>query len=246
MTISSRGGTANSVGSTSTTLTLPTGQSAGDLLFAIIRVGSSAAQTWSQSGGTGTWTKQYDAADSAGGYSYTVWWRVMAGGDTAPTFSWTTSTTVTWACGGFFSSTGGTLSIDTWATELDTGTSSNSVTPNPATAAGSGEASIILSCARAATETTPASHTYTAPTGWTLPSGGDVWIGSANSRWSATVYQLGLSGTVTPGAETLTDASSGAYFFSVAHALVTETAAAGATPAPLVVPQAAVMQAANW
>lgn len=221
MAIQLRAATNGSASAASFTPTLPTGNQPGDFCAFIIRVGATG-QTLSQTGGTGTWTLQYNTSDSSGGYTYAVAWRVLQSGDTAPTFSWTTSNAYTYSIIGLYSDTGKTLNTDAWAIELDTTTSSNSVTPNAVTASGSGEASVILTCARAATETVPTSFTYTPPSGWTLPANGDQWTGSANSRFSAVVYQLGLSGTVTPGAESLTDSSSGAYFFSVAHVLVSE------------------------
>jgi hypothetical protein len=220
------GGTA----ATTVTATLPTGWAAGDLLFFTVRIGSSAVTGFSQTGGTGTWTIDFSAANSTGSYYKAVAHRLMAAGDTAPTFTWTTSSTTCTSCGGFFSDAGWALSLEGFAAgdPVENGTAGTSVTPNAITAAGPGRASVIITDARASASGSPVSHTYTPPSGWTWNDGdGSFFAGGANARFSAHCYQLGVSGTVTPGSQSLTDSTSDTFFFSVFHALVAESQLGG-------------------
>jgi hypothetical protein len=228
-------GTASTTGPA--TLPLPAGTAAGDMVLFGFRLGATG-KTLSQTGGTETWTIA-QASDTVGGYTWLFGYHVYVSVVDAPQFSWDATTQAyTTSVIGLFSDAAGTLGIDSWPNEFDTATNTvNSVTPVAATAAGAAEASVILTVGRAATETVPTTFTYTPPSGWTLPASGDQWTGSANSRFSAAVYQLGMSGTVTPGSESLTDNQSGTYAFSVAHALVAETLPAGAAVVPQPFPQ---------
>jgi hypothetical protein len=70
---------------------------------------------------------------------------------------------------------------------------------------------------------------------------------SAANPWSI-IEAADTNAAVTQAAHTYTATSTvtSSHGGSVAFAMIPAAAAAGATPAPLVVPQAAVMQAANW
>jgi len=211
---------------TSVTATLPAGWQPGDLLFFTVRIGSSAVTGFSQTGGTGTWATDFSAANSTGGYYYAVAHRLMAAGDTAPAFGWTTSSTTCTSCGGFFSDAGGVLSLEGYAAgdPAQNAVAGTSITPGAITAAGPGRASVIITDARASAAASPVSHAYTPPAGWTWNDGdGSFFAGGANARFSAHCYQLGVTGTVTPGSQSLTDSTSDNFFFSVFHALVAET-----------------------
>jgi hypothetical protein len=209
---------------------------AGDVLFVVVRAGT-ASLTFTQTSGS-TWTIQNQGTIQS--YSYMFASRVMQAGDTAPTFDWVTAGRYCWAALALYSDIGGALSTDTWAAEVNSGAAVNSVTPGAATAAGAGEASVILTCARATGNSASwASYTYTPPTGWTAPAGGVIGDGTStlNMRLGAAVYQLGVSGTVTPGSESLTDNVSDTFTFSTEHALVSEAGAAGPASVPYSFPQ---------
>jgi hypothetical protein len=225
---------AGSASVTTQAITLPTGWAAGDWLSVVLRIGASTVTGFSQTAGTGSWTIRFSAGNSTGGFYYAVADRLMVAGDTAPTFSWTTGSTVSWSCGGFYSDASLVLSLLGYAAgdPSQNSTAGNSVTPNPITVTGAGStASIILTGARASASGAVTSHTFTPPTGWTWNDGDLGFFGtSGNARICANCYQLGVAGTVTPGAESLTDSSSHAYFFDVFHALVQEAAAASILP----------------
>lgn len=220
------GTSGNAASNTTLTTTLPTGWAAGDLLFLVVRLGSSAVTGFSQTGGTGTWTIDFSGTNGTANVFYAFCRRLMASGDTAPTFSWTTSTSSCWSCGGFFSDAGGTLALDGYAASdpLIVTTPATTATPNAVTGAGGTEASMILTCNRGSAASSATSHTYTPPSGWTWNDGDNSFVaGGLNPRFAANAYQLGVSGTVTPGAETLTDSASDSFYWFAAHALVSET-----------------------
>lgn len=210
---------------TSVTLTLPAGTTAGDFAACALRVGTTGL-TFSQAGGTGAWTIQQQASDPAGGYSWMVAWRVLQPGDTAPAFGWGTAGRHCWSCSSFYSDVQGVLSLDLFAPAdpVNTGSGGTTVTPNPLTASGAGEASVIFTCARGTATSTPGTHTYTPPSGWTWDDGDNAWFAAGlNPRFAATCYRLLVSGTVTPGAETLTDDAGDVFFFTAMHAVIAET-----------------------
>jgi trimeric autotransporter adhesin len=223
----------NSGAGTSTTITptLPAGWQAGDL---ILIGGATGVLPITQTGGSGSWTIQSsDHIAGSGVLNSFVAWRVMAASDTAPTFT-AAGTSVSWdACIALASTSANTmsLSIDVFAANLISGTGLTSFTPGSATAAAAGEASVILTLSRAFTSGV-ATITYTPPAGWTAPAAGQSQFSSAgqHARIAAVAYQLGLSGTVTPGAETITDTLSDTFAASVYHALVRELLIPDALP----------------
>lgn len=218
---SGNNGTASDL---SVTITLPTGWQAGDILFVIIRVGTSA-ETITQTAGTGTWTIDFTTSNGVASYTIAVAHRVMASGDNAPTFSWGTAGRQCWSCGGFYSDANGTLALDKWgATDPVQASTVNSIIPNSVAAANSNEASMVLTGARATASGSATSHAYTPPTGWTWNDGdGSFSASGLNARFAANAYNLNVSGTVTPGSESLTDSTSDTFFLAVYHALVSET-----------------------
>lgn len=216
---------AGGTGATSVTITLPAGQAAGDILFVALQTNNTTSQTFSQTGGTGTWTIDFSATLTT--YSYMFAHRLMQAGDTAPTFGWQNSQVWSWSCGGFYSDTAQPLSLDTYATgdPKTNGSAATSITPNPATPTlGPNTASIILTSAGGNANGTSASHTYTPPPGWTFNDGDNAFMSYAarNATFAANAYQLRVTGTVTPGSQSLTDSSGDSFFFAVAHALVHE------------------------
>lgn len=199
-----------------------TAPQSGDFVILITGVANSTPRTFSQTSGTGTWGIQGPDANSTAVMNTAVCTRVFDGTETAPTFTWSNGGRQSWTALAFTPDTGSTLSIDVWATtKIDT-TTGTSHTPNSATAAGSGELSIILTAARATANGTTA-ITFTAPTSWTSQAtGSEPGSGSAPSNATNISSQSGVSGTVTPGAVG-TNVTTGATLY---HVLVKETSPA--------------------
>lgn len=221
---------------TSQAFTLPTGWQPGDIGFVCLLVGTSAMSI-TQTGGTGTWTIQSSVSNSTG-YTPAFAWRLLQAGDTGPTFGWGTATKGVGVCLGFYSDAGRALSIDAWAAEQQTTSTTTHTTPsvNTLTPAGASEASVVLTVCRNSSSTTAVTFTSWAQySGWTSGANTNVFqsISGSNAKFAAADYKLGVSGTVSPGTATLTDSAAGNYSFDLIHVLVSE-----AVP-PVFLPQAA-------
>jgi hypothetical protein len=198
---------------------------AGDILVIVVQNSATVAQTWGQSAGS-TWTKVADNEGSgkAGGYSYAVYYRVMQAGDSAPTFTWTTSSTFIIAAMAMRPLSGTPLAYDVISSKVDAGTSGAGVTtidPAAATSAGDG-VSLVLVHGRAATNNGYASHTFTPPSGWTTGIKAELLTG--NPRFAGWAYKAGLgSGASDPGATTLTDSGSNTWALSAVQLLAKTT-----------------------
>jgi len=166
-------------------------------------------------------------------------WKVAAGGDAAPAFTSTTSGTTVMTCTLYELAGGNTANpVDTSGTNSGTALAVTVTTSGNVSSAGS--YAIGLFGYRPSTSVT---ITWTPGTGFT----NDVNDGATASRFhsaqdhatSAPAAGAALSESVTWSAGTPQNTSSMIAVFGPA-------VTAAATPAPLVVPQAAVMQAANW
>lgn len=221
-----------------------TAPAAGDLVLITGMMESTTAATWSQTAGDSfTFHATGDSNTGNGGIQSFAAWRLFDGTETTgATFTCTTSGRFEYEAICIRPDSGFTASIDTWATTL-IDAASTSHTANAATAAGTGECSVLLYCfTAAATGTTAIS--FTKPTGWTAANSRSL-AGTAStfSEFVQSSFQTGVSGTVTPGAGT-TNVSTVANAY---HVLVQQTAIPpAAAPLPVVVPPAAVTQAANW
>src|SRR5258707_1317317 len=219
-------GAGSSSSVTSITFTLPAGTTAGDLCLYCLKAGNTG-QVISKTGGTGTWPIWQQASDAINAYTWMFGAYVLQPGDTAPTFGWTLASNTVWSLTALTSTTGAVLSVDAWSAELEQQTTVASVTPNAATAAGSGEASVVLILTRGSAPTTlSTSYTWTPPSGWTQDATGFFLSnGTFRGSFSGTCYQLGVGpGPVAPGSTTLTDTGGDTFFWSVAHVLVAESA----------------------
>ena len=200
----------------------------GDIIV-IAGVALSASNTVTQTAGTGSWTIL--SSDSNTNMTSFAAYRVYASGDTAPTFGFT-SAEYAYVMFALTPDASNTIAYDTKSAVLIT--TGTSLTPNSAVAAGSGEASVILSAFARTSHGTSSPGTYTPPTGWTT-------IGALNITGSLSTYgfevaaaqEIPVSGTVTPGAETITTNS----YANVYHLLIKESAAAAA-----VIPDVAMAQ----
>jgi hypothetical protein len=197
----------------------------GDFLAVVVRTNATAAQTWGQSAGS-TWTKVADNEGSgkAGSYSYAVYYRVMQTGDTAPTFTWTTSTGFIVAAVAIRPLSGSPLAFDAVSAKVDAGTSAsgvNAIDPAAATSAGDG-ISLVMLCGRGSTNVAYASHTFTPPSGWTAGENAELQTG--NPRVAAWAYKAGLpAGSSDPGSLSWSDSGPNTFALSAVQLLVKTT-----------------------
>ena len=208
---------------------------AGDLV--IITGGVDAAsQTVTQTGGTGTWTILTDVNTGWTFRPTTVWlaYRYWDGTETAPTFTWGTSSRSTWVIMAFAPDPGNTVTIDVWAADLNDSAAASTHTPNPATVtAGNTDLSMCMATIVGSANAATGSTFSPPPTGWTVPSGGTINNSGTASRpnlGTAFCYRASQTGTVTPGAWTLQGSGTTTTAY-VQHVLLTEIPAA-ASPMP--------------
>jgi hypothetical protein len=184
---------------------------------------TAAGQTVTQTDGVGAWTIVSCDSNSGGNFTSFTAWRVLGGSDTPPGFSWSMPAFCSFFVAAFIPDLGTTLTMDTTASPLVAITPGTSFTPNPSTAGTTGELSVILNAGIASTGWgTPAEITQTPPTGWTsideagLSSTNGAGI---NATTAGGCYQVGMSGVVTPAAETLILAGVVSVYATVYHLL---------------------------
>jgi hypothetical protein len=186
------------------------------------------AATWFQTGGTGVWSfhEQQSATGGQGVGSFAAW-RTMQAGDALPSFTKTSGGGVReWAAIAITPDTGSYLFIDAWAATTVDSVASTSHTPGAATASGSGEISVIFNLA-AATAVGVNAFVMGDASGWTQQAASAYGGGAAaTANWIDVAARTGVSGTVTPGAESTGAVSTNAVIY---HCLVSET-----TTAPVV------------
>lgn len=200
----------------------------GDILFCTVRHASVGAQTWGQSAGS-TWTKIFDNEGEAkdGAYSYAIWYRVMQAGDTAPTFTWTSSNSYVILCAAAFKPfTGSTPLIYTAEVSAKVnagadGAGVNSVDPAAATAAAAGRTSVVVLVGRSANLMGLGTPTFTPPAGWTAAEYGEVCPSGTAARIAGFAYRGGCqSGSIDPGSLSWTDSVGSDFAFSVVNILI--------------------------
>ena len=230
MAIKFRGAVSGSGASALTvTVTLPTGFQTGDFCVIGGRVGNTTAVFTTPAG----WTIINTANDATGGYSYCFYFRVLQAGDANPVLTSTVAGLWVWVSEALFSTTGTPLAFDAQGTEIDTGVTGSTFVP-PAATGGTNDGSIIIMVGRNSASVNPSGFTDTPAAGWT--TGADIAVptgSAANTRIAAIYYQLGVSGTVTPGTFTFTlTGVSTTLFFSSQQVLVRETLTAQPQPRP--------------
>lgn len=187
-----------------------TAPAAGDLVVIIICI-FNATQTANQASGTGTWTFQAtgdDNGSAATDHTSAVAWRVFDGTETAPTFAWGTASRYSYSIMALAPDAGKTLSPDVWAAVVKVTTAATTATAGAATGSGGPDCSLVLiTCAT--NVVSGSAITYTAPASWTIPTLGsdsNTGTGSKHGCGSSIAYRAGQTGTVTPGAETFSQA----------------------------------------
>jgi hypothetical protein len=196
-----------------------TAPAAGDIVLVITETNSSTATLSVTPSGVWT-TKETDVLSSSGVIAAV--YRIFDGTETAPTFTWSAGARQTWVAVALAPDTGNTVSIDVWATTKVDGTAGTSHTPNAATAAGTGEVSVVLCTARASASGTTA-ITITPATNWTTTTTASFAGSASVASWASEVaFRTGQgSGSIAPGAFT-TNVSTTMVLF---HVLVKEAAA---------------------
>lgn len=182
-----------------------TAPAVGDLVFVCGSDAGADTGSWSQTAGTGTWTiKSTDQNTNTQIQTSFIAWKIWAGTETAPTFAPSSafSGRIAYSIIAIAPDTGYFPLIDVWATDL-TDASSTSHTPNAATAAGTGELSLIFDEYQTAAKVATA-ITQTPSSGWTQAAAGGTagTNGTAYGTYAVVSYKQNVSGTVTPGAET--------------------------------------------
>jgi hypothetical protein len=210
---------ASGASSTSTSgtvaTTLPTGATTGDVcVLQIAQLGLGAEAI------TG-WTSLRDTANNtAPTYQYTILYRVLQAGDTAP--SYTSGGKSAWTMIAFRPTAGSGLTFgiaaDADATDSTSGTT---ITP-PALTTAATVTSVLLTGGRAV-GTGATAITSTPPTNWTEPTNGDQSTATGTTTalrqiFAEVSYRLAQTGTITPGAITASASSNK----SATHVLLSE------------------------
>lgn len=239
---------SNNVTGTTVTFSVSTGWTtanpqAGDMLVCIVMGRNTTASTWSQTAGT-SWTFHSNSLQvtTSGGVMAMAASLIHGAGDTDPTFTISNTSATAWAVIALTPDAGDTMKIDLWATDKLVTVGASNITPNSATASGTGEASVVM-VAEVNTATGKNTSGLTMPTGYTANGGNSAYVG-ASGQFQHSVgigAALSQSGTVTPGAANYGTST----LVGVAlHVLLTETVPS--LPPPGLVIGQAVKTASLW
>jgi hypothetical protein len=202
---------------------------------------ATAAASWSQTSGAGTWTLRTsgESNGTAGGIQSFAAFRVLDGTETSPAFTCTASGRNQFTAIALAPDPGWKIGIDAWAATLIDTAAGTSHLPGSVTAAASGEVSVLLNHLTASAQgTTPVTTGGLA--GWTSErSRSQAGSASTYSQYIQVAYKTGVSGTVSPPAETSSVSTVSVNY----HVLVTETLTQVARSAPSV--SAAVTSASS-
>jgi len=217
-----------------------TAAAAGAWCYALLALGVSQA-------GAVTWTgwTQVLEGDEGTATHYALYRRQKIAGDTTFAVTWGTATRgdIGWAS---FAGADGTTPDELAAATLHT--ASGTAYPTPSlTPGGTGRWAATFTWSRSTTSANQ-TESYTPDAALTervdVNDGANPWVPLevADSNGTVTAAAHSYTATMTTtGASALASHGGAILLF-----IVPAAAAAGATPVPLVVPQAAVMQAANW
>lgn len=234
---------ANGAAATVATLTptLPAGWAAGDLVCFCLSIGIVYTAPVDPAG----WTVRHDTNSGSTGRTILAS-RTMQSGDTNPAFSWTSAGKWAWT-GICIQPAAGQLAAHTVLSGPSVVATATSHTSPALTSTTSGM-SVLLTGYRGGANVATA-ITTTPPTNWTEPAtNADTSTATGTSAalrqvasWHA--YRTGQTGTVTPGAQTV----SATAVANLYHVFAAETAPAGPTaPAPTILQSAALHRAHFW
>ena len=226
-----RGGYSHTISSSSRSCQLPlTGwkgdqPKAGDFLVCSIRHSDNSAQTWRQTGGS-AWTKLYDNEGESknGSYSYSIWYRVMQSGESAPTFTWTSSARYIISAAAIKKFGSLSMLLAETSAKINAGTETsgvNSIDPDSVSAAVPGRCSLVGLVGRSSTAYGNGTPTFTPPAGWTVATFLEGDSSATNPRIAGWAYKLALpSGTIDPGSTSWTDNKNNHFAMSVIQMLI--------------------------
>lgn len=223
------------------TTTLPSGWAEGDVVYIVCSVNGVYTSPVDPAG----WTVRHDTNQDTTGRSFLAY-RTMQGGNTDPVFSWTGTGKTAWTAICLQPAAGQQAIHSGMATPTIAATAISQTSPAFA-AGGLSGASVLLTGYREGANTATG-VTTTPPTNWTEPaSNADVTTASGStsalrqvSAWHA--YRLAQTGTITPGAQTVS-ATSVANLY---HVFAVEQALVSAPVAVNVFQQAALVRAHYW
>jgi Glycosyl hydrolases family 16 len=206
----------------------PTGTApaAGDQVEIVGLANTGSGLTVQQTAGAGNWTITTQLLT---GLTVTEWraTRIFNGIETNPTFTFSTSVRITYSAVAVAPTPGSTIVKDTEATvNVDTTAATTHNANSAAVTAGYTDCSLVLLSGRASANGNK-SLTFTAPTNWTIPSGGSISNSGTTSTLgfgTSVAYRTGVTGTVSPGAETFQggSATNGTTYAIVRHLLIRE------------------------
>ena len=175
----------------------------GDLVV-VLGLATASGKTFAC--GDGTWTiLSSDSNAATDSFTSFLAYHAYTSGDTAPTFTWTTGTAYNYLIFALYSSTGGNVVFDANGTvKVDT-TSATSHTPNTASAATTDDASLVLTACRKQATGSGTLSVSTPCVNYTL-AGSDAYTVTStyfSNFVGAHIHTPVGSGTITPGAETV-------------------------------------------
>ena len=241
MTFAWLSGIGNSVGGKSVTSPqsgTATGANVPSGALLLVSVTSLTAETFTVTDGAGT-TYTQDAAQTASSPFTYVFRGISAAAQAnwALTVSWSTGTITMESSGVGYTFTGSGVSLDVTAS----GHGSSTAPSTGNTTVTSQAAELLFGSVGV---NGPSGDTYTEASSWTTANSGGTTGGSATSN--VTIHQAHDIVSAASAYDYKPTLGTSRAWGDVLVTYFETTAAATSTPAPLVVPQAAVMQAANW
>jgi hypothetical protein len=233
--------TQNATAVATVTPTLPSGATAGDLVYICCSVNN----VYTAPVDPGGWTVRHDTNQDATGRSFLAY-RTLQAGDGNPVFSWTTTGKTAWTAICLQPAAGQQAVHAGLAGPTINATATSHTSPAFAAGALSG-CSVLLTGYRGGANGSTG-ITTTPPTNWTEGTTfGDVTTASGTTSalrqvasWHA--YRVAQTGTITPGAQT----ASLTAVANLYHAFAVEVTPVAAPVAVDVFQQAALNRAHNW
>jgi hypothetical protein len=174
----------------------------GDLVVLVLTDNISGGSVSQIGGSTFTYLAGPTAQLSNGSFQSLVTSRTWTGGETTPQWLYTTGTRIAWVAVALAPDAGQMLVIDTIVTEKVDSTASTSHTAPSAVAMATGTSLVLVVASSSGTGTN--AITYTVPASYTLVSSANNIGTSGQYVCGAWVgYRASVSGTVTPGAQTI-------------------------------------------
>lgn len=217
--------------------TFPTGAVAGDVVLYAANIRNTLTPgTWTVDQGFTVGAQGENSGDATVGHTRATFYKILVGGESAPTLQWSDTGRWSWAGICIRPSSSGVLSINAGPTSFEeTGTGGTTIASPAATATVSGVTSVLFTSVTSATANVAGLITATAPTSWVIPTNGQAGTASGTTNatrqlTSATAALDGQSGTVSPTAWSYSQTGATTWRGIVWHYLIAETVTAGLPP----------------